>query len=604
MSRKKVKKRIDKQKLWLILLLGLALILRLGHWLVVRDDPFVAHLIMDSHEYDRWAQEIVGSDWLGSEIFFQPPLYPYFLASIYKIFGRNLDVVYLLQIFLAVGGCYALYRAGRKLANPKVGLAAAALAAAYGVFIFHDVQIVKESLAVTIVCFLLWVLVEARESQKIRIWLFAGMLCGVLSLLRENTLLVVPILFLLTYSPGEKMHLFLLKSGTLVLGVVIILTPVAFRNWWVGGQFLPTTFQGGPNFYIGNNPRANGTYQPIVPGKHIPHYERTEPTRIAEQVTGKPLTPLEVSNFWFKKSLSWAKRHPLDFIKLQLKKTQMFWSWYEWPDAVDYYYIKQTSWILHVPLIEFGCVFILAIIGLWLIKNRLRAFFPIFVFILAWMGTTVIFFLFSRYRLPAVPALILLAAVPFVETHEAWKKRRFLKAGILTFILVLAFTAPHLIGFKPRLDFVHYNLAVVYESQGQDEKAVEHYRQALSFNPDDFLSCVNLGNHAVQRQDWSEALSWYKKAADIEPNSDGVHCNLAGAYVALGRLEEAEAHFDQALKLNPKNRLALHNKAILLVKKGKLEEALQLNQEVLELAPDWTPALRFRARLDQLLKKK
>ncbi len=604
MSRKKVKKTMNKQKLWLILLLGLALILRLGHWLVVRDDPFIAHLIMDSHEYDRWAQEIAGGNWLGSEIFFQPPLYPYFLASIYKIFSRNLDVVYLLQIFLAVGGCYALYRAGRKLANPKVGLAAAALAAAYGVFIFHDVQIIKESLAVTIVCFLLWVLVEARESQKIRIWFFAGMLCGMLSLLRENTLLVVPVLFLLTYSPGEKMHRFLLKSGTLVLGVVIILTPVAFRNWWVGGQFLPTTFQGGPNFYIGNNPRANGTYQSIVPGKHIPHYERTEPTRIAEQEMGRSLTPLEVSNFWFRKSLSWAKNHPLDFVKLQLKKFLMFWSWYEWPDAVDYYYIKQTSWILHVPLIEFGCVFILAIIGLWFIKGRLRAFFPILLFILAWMATTVIFFLFSRYRLPAVPALILLAAIPVVETYEAWKKRRFIKAGILTFILVLAFTLPHLMGFKPRLDFVHYNLAVLYEGQGQKEKAAEHYHQALSFNPDDFLSCVNLGNHAVQRRDWSEALNWYKKAADIEPNSDGVHCNLAGAYVALGRLEEAEAHFDQALKLNPKNRLALHNKSILLVKKGKLEEALRLNQEVLELSPDWTPALQFRARLDQLLKKK
>lgn len=604
MSRKRVKKTMNKQKLWLILILGLALILRLGHWLVVRDDPFTAHLIMDSHEYDRWAQEIVGGNWLGAEIFFQTPLYPYLLASIYKIFGRNLDVMYLLQILFAAGGCYALYRAGIKLANSKVGLAAASLAAAYGVFIFHDVQILKESAAVTLVCFLLWVLVEARESPKIRTWLLAGILCGVLSLLRENTLLVLPFLFLLTYSPGEKMHLFLLKSGTLVLGVVIILTPVAFRNWLVGGQFLPTTFQGGVNFYIGNNPRANGTYQPIVPGKQIPSYERTEPIRVAEQEMRRPLKPIEVSNYWLKKSISWATKRPLDFVKLQLKKILMFWSWYEWPDAVDYYYIKQTSPFLRLPLVEFGCVFILSIIGLWLIKGRLRAFFPILVFVLAWMVTTVIFFLFSRYRLPAVPALILLAAIPFVKAYEAWKKRRFLKAGILSFILVLALVTPHLVGFKPRLDLVHYNLGVVYENQGQNEKAIEHYQQALAFNPNDFLSCVNLGNHAVQRQDWSEALDWYKKAAEIEPKSDGVHCNLAGAYVALGRLEEAEVHFNQALELNPKNRLALHNKAILLVKKGKLEEALQLNQEVLELAPDWTPALQFRARLDQLLKKK
>jgi len=592
---------IKKQKLALFVILILAFVLRIGHWLDVHNEPFFAQLIMDSEEYDRWAREIAGGDWLGAEVFFQPPLYPYFLASVYTIFGRNLDVVYLLQILLALGGCYALYRTGRKLVSEKEGLAAAALAATYGVFIFHDVQILKESIAVTATCFLLLVLVVARENQKIGLWFLAGVLCGVLALLRENTLLVVPFLFLLTYKPKEKKPLFLLRSASLLLGVVIILTPVAFRNWWVGGDFLPTTFQGGVNFYIGNNPQANGTYQPIVPGKQIPAYERTEPIRIAEQEMGRPLKPIEVSNYWLKKSLSWAKRNPLDFAKLQLKKILMFWSWHEWPDAVDYYYTKQTSSILRIPLIEFGCVFILAIIGIWLIRKQLRAFSPILIFVLAWIFSTVIFFLFSRYRLPAVPALILIAAIPVAALIEAWRNKLFLKAGILTFCILLAFLAPHIVDSDPQMDLVNYNLALVYENQGQLEKAEEHYRQAFAANPNDFLSCINLGNLAVRRQDWTEALDWYKRAAKIEPNSDGVHCNLAGAHVALGQLEEAESHFNKALDLNPKNIIALHNKAILLVKKGKLEEARTLNRKVLELSPQWEPALRFRVKLDQLL---
>ena len=595
---------IKKQKLALLVILGFAFVLRLGHWLAVHEEPFFAQLVMDSHEYDRWAQEIVGGNWLGSEVFFQPPLYPYFLALIYKSFGRNLDVVYLLQILLALGGCYALYRTGRKLAGETAGLTAAALAAAYGVFIFHDVQILKESVAVTVVCFLLWVLVEVRENQRIRLWLLAGVLCGVLSLLRENTLFVVPFLLLLTYKPSEKKRYFLLRSTSLLLGVFIILTPVAFRNWWVGGDFLPTTFQGGVNFYIGNNPQAKGTYQPIVPGKQIPAYERTEPVRIAEQEMGRPLKPVEVSNYWLKKSLSWAKKHPLDFVKLQLKKILMFWSWYEWPDAVDYYFVKQTSPILHLPLIEFGCVFILAIIGIWLIRKRLRAFTPILIFILVWMVSTVIFFLFSRYRLPAVPALIIIAAIPIAALIEAWRKKLFSKAGILSLCFLLAFITPNIVGFKPRMDIINYNLALVYENQGQLEKAEKLYRQALASNPYNFLPCINLGNLAVRRQDWTGALNWYQRAAKIEPNSDGVHCNLAGAYVALGRLEEAESHFNRALDLNPKNIMALHNKAILLVKKGKLEEARRLNRKVLELSPEWEPALRFRAKLDQLLKSR
>ena len=88
-----------KEKIALIVILLLALILRMAHWLDVREDPFFAQIIMDSEEYDRWAREIADGNWLGSEVFFQAPLYPYFLAVVYTFFGHSLDAVYLIQIF-------------------------------------------------------------------------------------------------------------------------------------------------------------------------------------------------------------------------------------------------------------------------------------------------------------------------------------------------------------------------------------------------------------------------------------------------------------------------------------------------------------------------
>ncbi len=139
----------------LLAVLLVALALRLAHWLAVREHPFFAELILDSEDYDRWARAIAAGDWLGSEPFYQAPLYPYLLAAIYALFGQRLDLVYLAQIALAVAGVWALYRCGRRLAG--IGLAAAAVAAVYGPLIFYDVQILKESMAVTVVCFLLWV---------------------------------------------------------------------------------------------------------------------------------------------------------------------------------------------------------------------------------------------------------------------------------------------------------------------------------------------------------------------------------------------------------------------------------------------------------------
>ena len=296
-----------KEKIILIIILLLALVVRTVHWLDVREDPFFAQLVMDSEEYDRWAIEIAEGNWLGSEVFFQAPLYPYFLAVVYSLFGHSLDAVYLIQIVICLLGIYALYRAGIKLAGEKVGLAAAALSAFYGVYLFYDVQLLKESLAVTLVCILLWVLAEARESKGLTLWIWAGVICGFLSLLRENMLLIVPFLLLLAIRPRERFSAFFLRSLVLILGTGIVLVPVAYRNWKVGGNFLPTTFQGGVNFYIGNNPQANGTYQPLSPGKQVPSYERTEPIRLAEKELGRQLEPYEVSNFWLRKSIDWAK---------------------------------------------------------------------------------------------------------------------------------------------------------------------------------------------------------------------------------------------------------------------------------------------------------
>ncbi|HYU31567.1 MAG TPA: glycosyltransferase family 39 protein, partial [Thermoanaerobaculia bacterium] len=249
----------------LLTILAVALALRLAHWWAVRDEPFFAQLAMDSQEYDRWAQEIAGGDWLGSQVFFQAPLYPYLLAVVYKLAGRSLDAVYLLQIAAAVAGIWALYRAARRMAAERVGLVAAGLAAVYGPFLFYDVQLLKESLAVAVTSFLLWALAGRR-------WLAAGILLGVLALLRENALLLVPFLLPLAWSrerPGKSPAGLLKDGGALVAGLVLALAPVALRNGLVGGDFLPTTFQGGVNFWIGNNPEADGTYRPVVPGKQI-----------------------------------------------------------------------------------------------------------------------------------------------------------------------------------------------------------------------------------------------------------------------------------------------------------------------------------------------
>jgi tetratricopeptide (TPR) repeat protein len=151
---------------------------------------------------------------------------------------------------------------------------------------------------------------------------------------------------------------------------------------------------------------------------------------------------------------------------------------------------------------------------------------------------------------------MILAAVPLARISERPRTGPILA-------VFGALLLPHLVGFEPRLDMVHYNLGRIEDERGNPDAAQEHYKAAFILNPRDFLACLNLGNHAARRGDWETALRFFLRAEALEPRSDDVQSNLGGVYLTLGQFEEAKARFDRALALNPRNEAARHNREIL-----------------------------------------
>ena len=549
--------------------LAVAALLRLAHWAAVRDEPFVGRLAMDSQEYDRWAQAIAGGDWLGREPFFQAPLYPYLLAVVYRAGGRSLDAVYLLQIAAALAGLYALGRAAEEMAGGgergrRLGALAALGGALYTPFVFYDVQLLKESLAVDLAAALLWALAVARRRGSPRRWLAAGAIGGLLALLRENFLVAAPFLLPLAWRRGDGARPALVRAVAFAAGLALPLAPVALRNAALGGGFLPTTSQGGANFWIGNNPQADGTYRPLTPGRQIPRLEREEPRRIAERERGRELSGAEVSAFWRERALAWAAAEPARFARLQLRKLRLYWSGYEWPDAVDYYWMKSRSPALAAPLLEFGAVALAALAGVVLLARRreLAGYAPALAFALAWMLSTVAFFLFARYRLPSLPALLALAAVPverWLAAVEARRVRVALAGGAALAALALL---PHLAGYRPRLDLVEYNLGRLAEEAGESADAESHYLRALEADPNDFLAAMNAGKLAARRGELALALARLERATALEPKSADAWANLGAARLATGDLAGARAAFERALTLEPEHGAARANLAL------------------------------------------
>ncbi len=112
---------------------------------------------------------------------------------------------------------------------------------------------------------------------------------GGLALTRENALVFIVVILGWILARGMGTGGWGRQAALFLAGLALVLVPVAARNAYVGGGFYITTSQFGPNFYIGNNPSADGTYQALRYGRGAPEYERQDATELAERALGRTL---------------------------------------------------------------------------------------------------------------------------------------------------------------------------------------------------------------------------------------------------------------------------------------------------------------------------
>jgi len=218
---------------------ALALGVRLIHIWQIRSAPFFSLLLGDSRGYDEWARRIAAGDWIGHDVFYQAPLYPYLLGVIYAVAGRHLLLVRIVQAVLGSASCVFLALAARQLFSDRAGIAAGAMLALYAPAIFFDGLIQKSTLDVFLICVALWILAENAERSLLPL----GIAMGLLALTRENAMVLIAVVAIWALVVHRAR-----AAAVFVAGVAIVLVPVAARNAYVGGGFYVTTSQAGPNF--------------------------------------------------------------------------------------------------------------------------------------------------------------------------------------------------------------------------------------------------------------------------------------------------------------------------------------------------------------------
>jgi 4-amino-4-deoxy-L-arabinose transferase-like glycosyltransferase len=482
----------------LVAILGLAAALRAGALLAERRLPLFLHHRLDAQMYDAAGRAIAGGDWLlGKEVFHSSPLYAYFVGLLYRLFGAGPYPVRVAQGILGVALVALLYGAARRLLGPRAAPWIGLGAALYGPFLFYETQLLADSLAAFLAALLVLLVLRAMEERPrpARAWLGVGVVWGLLTIVRGTALLFfLPLVGAVLASRGGVRPV-LRSLGALVLGGTLVVLPVTLRNWRVAGEPVLVTDHGGLNFFVGNGPGANGTFR--IPSEVPDAGNNPDQIRgfraVAERESGRSLSAREVDAYWYGRTWRAIGAAPGAWLRLLVEKGWLFFSARELANTEDYTFWRTQNAVLALPLLQFGALAPFALLGTILLLRRTD---PRGRFVGAFNVTSVVlaiaFFVLARYRLSAVPALLLAAGAGVRGLVTAWTERR--GRGLLVYGASLGVAAVFV--FWPKLpkpfDDEYFKLGYAYHVQGETAAAADAYQRALEINPQSLSARKNL----------------------------------------------------------------------------------------------------------------
>jgi tetratricopeptide (TPR) repeat protein len=589
---------------WYAVAFVVALAVRVLYLAGLWDSALLAVVVGDGRQYMAWALEIADGGWLGDRVFYQAPLYPYAMAVVFHLFGPELAAVRILQIILGSAACVLLTAAGRRFFSTPVGVVAGLLLALYPPALFFDGIVQKTSVGLFLLCALLAVaatIAGAREDPRWWTVAGAGVLLGLLGLIRENALILAPVLagwLLWLPAPGARGRW--LRVAVFGAGLAAVLLPVGFRNLHVDGQFLLTTSQLGPNFYIGNHAGADGRYRPLVPGHEDARVERLDARRLAEDDLGRELTPREVSRYWLDRSWRDIASDPLRWLRLEATKIMLLLNASEIVDTESLEAYRRESRVLSaLGWLHFGVIAPFAAAGVWFTRHRWRRLAVLHAIALAIALSLLLFYVMGRYRFSLVPIVLLfagagLAAMAGCVRNRDW--RPLLQGLVVVAAAAVVHNWPIDLPSEP-LATSYYNVGVSLFETGDDTRALQYLEKAEALVPDAAPIQDHLGRVHAALGDPERAAEHFRRAAELRPGDTDQRRRLAGALADAGRVNEAIRVYQEIITLGRANPDDHGRLGYLLLGSGDLAAAEEQLRVAVDLDPEAALARNLLANI-------
>ena len=565
--------------------------------LELRSDPFYSHLFVDARIYHEIARVLVDGSQTMTGPHWQPPFYPQFVSWIYRFSRPDPDAVRWVQMVLGSIGAVWTQELARRLVSPRAGWIAWAIVSLAGPPVLFDLQLLPASLASflllgSLVLLLPKAVPEARLVPVPRA-AAGGLLAGLAALTVGNLVLLLPWFLGLAVwsrrrgggganshgapnprpsrdpsrSSGSWTQVALYPRSAVLAFLLCWSLPLitnTIQNYRASGEIIPISYNGGINFWIGNNPDYEGTVA-IRPG-------RAWQALTAEPIAAGSTGYRAQSDYFVRKSIDWIVHHPGSAAALTLRKARTFFRGDEIPRNQELYPFRSNSRLL-IPLLWIrgiafptGLVLPLALCGLLLAlmgrdlsgipvdRARRRFLQSLAVFVLFYTASVVAFFVTSRYRLPLYPAFGLFAALAIERLGALARRREMRSLAPLGVVLVglLLFSNLGLPGMssEPGSD-TQYDLGLAYQVEGDLRKAEELYEKALALNPDNDEAHNNLAGLRLRAGDPRGAQVHLEAVLRRYPDDVNARLNLTRVLLALGDPDGADRVLRPLLSKTP-----------------------------------------------------
>ena len=345
---------------------------------------------------------------------YRPPVYPFFLATIYKLFGHNYFAVKVMQSIVGALTCVLIYLISIEVFSRKVGIISALISSVYPAFLYYTNTMIMEIVLIFIVAVTVLLFVKAVKHKTLKYQIAFGVSIGIASLCRPAMLLYPFFAMLFMYFIYSNKKEFFKHTGLMFISMLIVLTPWTIRNYVVFGKILPVVAKGmGSQIWTG-----------LRTAEMDPHDLDNRVFKSAVEIRDSLTagrTEIDAQEMLLKLAFREILSNPIDYVIVTFKKVGKLW--YH-PIGAIRTLPKYSQTAANLLIVAYYIMLGLALTGLIMsFKNRLLYSAPFLITIFYFTAVHSLLLTLNRYRVSALPFVIIFSAYGLTEIYQRLKER-------------------------------------------------------------------------------------------------------------------------------------------------------------------------------------